>query len=257
MRNILAEIVAEKRLTVDSAKKINPLEKIQRELQVGNFNMSKVITKGGKSLIAECKLQSPAKGRLNKTHTVLEMAQIYELNGAKMLSVHTDKHFLGCNEDFIKVRQEVKLPLLRKDFVIDEYQIYEARQLGADAVLLIVRILKPAELEKFLNICHELGLDALVEVHDAEDLEIAQSTPAKFIGINNRNLKTFTTSIDNTLELMPLVDKNRIIISESGIATLDDVKKVYEIGCDGILVGEGLVRAENLAAQTKLFSMTT
>ena len=172
MRNILAEIVAEKRLTVDSAKKINPLEKVQRELQVGNFNMSKVITKGGKSLIAECKLQSPAKGRLNKTHTVLEMAQIYESNGAKMLSVHTDKHFLGCNEDFIKVRQEVKLPLLRKDFVIDEYQIYEARKLGADAVLLIVRILKPAELEKFLNICHELGLDALVEVHDAEDLEI-------------------------------------------------------------------------------------
>ena len=254
MRNILSEIVAEKRLTVDSAKKINPLEKVQRELQVGNFNMSKVITKGGKSLIAECKLQSPAKGRLNKTNTVLEMAQIYESNGAKMLSVHTDKHFLGCNEDFIKVRRQVKLPLLRKDFIIDEYQIYEARQIGADAVLLIVRILKPAELERFLNICHELGLDALVEVHDAEDLEIAQNTSAKFIGINNRNLKTFTTSIDNTLELMPLVDKNRIIISESGIKDIEDVQKVYEAGCDGILVGEGLVVAENISLQTRLFS---
>ncbi len=256
MRNILAEIVDKKRLTVDVAKKINPLENVQRELQIGNFLMSKVITKGGKSLIAECKLQSPAKGRLNKTHTVLEMAQIYESNGAKMLSVHTDKHFLGCNEDFIKVREKIKLPLLRKDFVIDEYQIYEGRLIGADAILLIVRILTPARLEKFLKICDEIGLDALVEVHDAEDLKIAQNTNAKFIGINNRNLKTFTTSIDNTLELMPLVDKDRIIISESGIATIDDVKKVYEIGCDGILVGEGLVRADNLAAQTKLFSMT-
>ena len=256
MRNILAEIVDKKRLTVDVAKKINPLENVQRELQIGNFLMSKVITKGGKSLIAECKLQSPAKGRLNKTHTVLEMAQIYESNGAKMLSVHTDKHFLGCNEDFIKVREKIKLPLLRKDFVIDEYQIYEGRLIGADAILLIVRILTPARLEKFLKICDEIGLDALVEVHDAEDLKIAQNTNAKFIGINNRNLKTFTTSIDNTLELMPLVDKDRIIISESGIATIDDVKKVYEIGCDGILVGEGLVRADNLSAQTKLFSMT-
>ena len=254
LKNILAEIVDEKKLTVDESKKINPLQKIQSELEIGSFGMSRAILKGGKSLIAECKLQSPAKGRLNKTHTVLEMAHIYENNGAKMLSVHTDKHFLGSNEDFIKVRQQINLPLLRKDFIIDEYQIFEARLMGADAVLLIVRILTPAELERFLKLCAELGLDALVEVHDKEDLNIAQNTSAKFIGINNRNLKTFTTSIDNTLELMPYVDKNRIIISESGISTVDDVNKIYDVGCDGILVGEGLVRADNLALQTKLFS---
>ena len=253
MKNILSEIVAEKRITVDAAKKIFPLDEVKKNLSPGNFRPEKVIVKSGRSLIAECKLQSPAKGRLNETHSVVEMAKIYEENGAKMLSVHTDKHFLGSNEDFQKVRATVKLPLLRKDFVIDEYQIYEARLLGADAILLIVRILSPDELKKFLAVTHELGMNALVEIHDAEDLKVAQSTDAKFLGINNRNLKTFQTSIENTLQLMPQVDKSRIIISESGVFTFDDVQKLYAAGCDGLLIGEGLVRAPDMAAQTRRF----
>ncbi len=254
MRDILAEIVAEKKLTVAAAKISKPLEQIQRELQIGKFRMAQAISKGAWSLIAECKLQSPAKGRLNQTHSVIELAKIYEQNGAAMLSVHTDKHFLGNNEDFIKVRAEVDLPLLRKDFIIDEYQIYEARAIGADAVLLIVRILTPTELQKFLSVTWDLGMNALIEIHDEQDLKIAQDTAAKFIGINNRNLKTFTTSIDNTLEIFPHVDKSRVIISESGVMNISDVKKLREIGCDGILVGEGLVRAENIGEQTKLFA---
>ncbi len=254
MRNILAEIVAQKKITVAQSKIAAPLEKIQAELQISNFKMSQKFAKGAWNLIAECKLQSPAKGRLNQTHSVLELAKIYEANGAAMLSVHTDKHFLGSNDDFKKIRAEINLPLLRKDFIIDEYQLYEARELGADAVLLIVRILTPAQLKNFLYTAWSLGMDALVEVHDEQDLKIAQDTPANFIGINNRNLKNFTTSIENTLALLPHVDKNRVIISESGVASVEDIKILRDAGCDGVLVGEGLVRAENIALQTKLFS---
>lgn len=254
MRNILAEIVAEKKLTVAEAKVSTPLEKIQSELQISNFRMSQKFSKGAWNLIAECKLQSPAKGRLNATHSVLELAKIYEASGAAMLSVHTDKHFLGSNDDFKKIRAEINLPILRKDFIIDEYQIYESRWLGADAVLLIVRILTPAQLKKFLYTAWSLGMDALVEVHDETDLQIAQDTPANFIGVNNRNLKNFTTTIENTLELLPHVDRSRVIISESGVQSVEDVKILREAGCDGILVGEGLARAENISEQTKLFS---
>lgn len=254
MRNILAEIVEEKRLTLAEAKKIKSLDEIKSELRQGSFRMSQAVQKNSWSLIAECKLQSPAKGRLNKTHSVTELAKIYEQNGAAMLSIHTDKHFLGSNEDFKKVRAEVRLPLLRKDFIIDEYQIFEARLLGADAILLIVRILTEDELKKFLHTAWTLGMDSLIEVHDAADLEIAQNTSANFIGVNNRNLKTFSTSIENTLELMPLVDKSRVIISESGVFTEDDAKKLSAAGCDGILVGEGLVRAEDIGKQTKIFA---
>ena len=256
MKNILAEIVESKRGIVDEAKKTVPINQIRSELEVGHFRMSQAIKKGGWSLIAECKLQSPAKGRLNATHSVVELARIYEANGAAMLSVHTDPHFLGSNESFVEVRRAVELPLLRKDFVIDEYQLYEARRLGADAVLLIVRILSAEQLRKFLYIAWTLGMDCLVEVHDAADMEIALGTRAEFIGINNRNLKTFTTTIDQTLELMPIADRERTLISESGVFSIDDIKKLRAAGVDGVLVGEGLVRAEDIAAQTRLFSMT-
>ena len=201
MRNILLEIVDNKKCIVSAAKQQMPLDEIKSKINCGHFRMSQAIKKNAWSLIAECKLQSPAKGRLNQTHSVLELAHIYEDNGASMLSVHTDPHFLGSNEDFVKVRSEIKIPLLRKDFIIDEYQIYESRLLGADAVLLIVRILTAEQLNKFLYTAWSLGMDALVEVHDEADMEAALNTNAEFIGINNRNLKTFTTTIENTIKL--------------------------------------------------------
>ena len=252
MRDILAEIVEKKKDIVAEAKKELPLDEVKRRLVCGNFEMSARFRRQPWNLIAECKLQSPAKGRLCRNHSVVELAHIYEDNGASMLSVHTDPHFLGCNEDFRKVRSEVKLPLLRKDFVIDEYQIYEARLLGANAVLLIARILTPETLKKFLYTAWSLGMDALIEVHDRRDMGAALATPAEFIGINNRNLVSFTTSIEQTLELLPYADKNRTLISESGIFTAEDARKLHEAGCDGILVGEGLVRAEDVGLQTRL-----
>ena len=254
MRDILAEIVAKKRDIVAAAKRSVPFDELKSTLSCGTFRVAEHFRWRGWGLIAECKLQSPAKGRLTTSHSVTELADIYTAAGAAVLSVHTDPHFLGSNEDFAAVRARVDTPLLRKDFIIDPYQVYEARALGADAVLLIVRILTSEELKELLYLTWSLGMDALVEVHDRADLEIAQATPAEFIGINNRNLVTFETSIAETLKLMPKMDKTRIIISESGVFTADDVRTLKAAQCDGILVGEGLVRAEDVAKQTRLFA---
>ena len=248
MRDILAEIVKEKRTIVAAAKKSVPLDELKANLPCGTFRMAEHFRWRGWGLIAECKLQSPAKGRLTRSHSVTEFADIYAAAGAAVISVHTDPHFLGSNEDFAAVRARVDTPLLRKDFIIDPYQVYEARALGADAVLLIVRILTPEELRQLLYLTWSLGMDALVEVHDRKDLEIAQETPAEFIGINNRNLMTFETSVETTLDLLPYADKNRTIISESGIFMRADAVRVYEAGCKGVLVGEGLVRAADVDA---------
>ena len=254
MRDILAEIVQDKKEIVAAAKRQLPLHEMKKRLRPGSFAMAHRFRREAWSLIAACKLQSPAKGRLCNTHSVDELARIYAANGASMLSVHTDPHFLGCNEDFQRVRSLVELPLLRKDFIIDDYQIYEARMLGADAVLLIARILSPQQLKEYVYTTWSLGMDALVEVHDREDMEVALHTPAEFIGINNRNLKTFTTSIENTLELLPYADHGRTLISESGVFTLEDAERLQAAGCKGILVGEGLVRAEDIAGRTQEFS---
>ena len=248
MRDILAEIVKEKRTIVAAAKKSVPLDELKANLPCGTFRVAEHFRWRGWGLIAECKLQSPAKGRLTRSHSVTELADIYAAAGAAVISVHTDPHFLGSNEDFAAVRARVDTPLLRKDFIIDPYQVYEARALGADAVLLIVRILTPEELRQLLYLTWSLGMDALVEVHDRKDIEIAQGTPAEFIGINNRNLVTFETSVETTLDLLSYADKNRTIISESGIFTRADAARVYEAGCKGVLVGEGLVRAADVGA---------
>lgn len=255
MRDILAEIVAKKKETVAAAKKALPLQEVKRraEASKGTFAMSRRFRQSRWNLIAECKLQSPSKGNFGHNHSVAELARIYEEAGAAMLSVHTDEHFLGRNEDVTMVKGLVDIPVLRKEFIIDEYQIYEARMLGADAVLLIARILTGQQLKDYLYLAWSLGMDALVEVHDEEDMEKALATPARFIGINNRNLKYFRTTIQNTLDLLPLADRNRTLISESGIHTVEEARKLYQAGLDGILVGEGLATAEDVLAQTISF----
>ena len=254
MKNILAEIVEKKKEIVAAAKKALPLDEVKRRARPGRFGLSHRVRGEAWSLIAECKLQSPAKGRLCRAYSVTELAKIYEENGASALSVHTDPHFLGSNEDFAKVREMTNLPMLRKDFIIDEYQICEARMLGADAVLLIARILTPRQLREFLYLTWGLGMDALVEVHDEEDLKAALDTPAEFIGVNNRNLTTFTTSIENTMALLPKIGEGRTIISESGVQSVEDAERLREAGCDGILVGEGRVTAPSVAQMTQQLS---
>lgn len=255
MKDYLAQIVEKKRDIVAEAKQRLSLDELKKKVEMGTFAMSMKFEERKWNLIAECKLQSPSKGRFNHDYTVAQLARMYEDNGASMLSVHTDPHFLGKNEDLSEVRELVNIPILRKDFIIDEYQIYEARMLGADAVLLIARILTPEQLKEYLYIAWRLGMDALVEVHDRQDMEMALATPARFIGINNRNLKLFKTTIDNTLELLKYADRRRTLISESGIHTMEEVRLLHEAGLDGILVGEGLSTAADVKLQTRQFAL--
>lgn len=252
MRDILSDIVSKKREIVEEAKRRAPLSMLKAEIKPADFAVSRKLRQEHWSLIAECKLQSPAKGRLTVGYTVDALARIYEENGASVISIHTDPHFLGRNEDLQRIRHLVNLPILRKDFIIDPYQIFESRYLGADAVLLIACILSKEQLKEFVFCAWALGMDALVEVHDGTDMEAALYTPAELIGINNRNLKTFQTSITQTLELLPLVEqRERFLISESGIFSPEDAEVLYDAGCDGILVGEGLVCAPDVGEMTR------
>jgi len=255
MKNILTEIVEKKKEIVAQDKRMQSLYDVKQQLKPGEFRMSHKIKKNNWSLIAECKLQSPAKGRICTKYSIVELAKVYEQNGASILSVHTDPHFLGKNEDIQRVRAVTDLPVLRKDFIIDEYQIYQARQLGADAILLIARILSPAQLKEYVYTAWNLGLDVLVEVHDEADIKSAENTPAEFIGVNNRNLSTFKTDIQNTIDLISYCDRERTLISESGIHDGTDVERLQQAGISGILVGESLVRADDIGRKTRELSL--
>ena len=252
---ILEKIVASKRLVVDEAKERWPLKEFLPEIVPGNFAFRSAIQQKQWALIAECKLTSPAKGRLCKEYTVPQLAKIYTENGAAALSVHTDSHFSGQLEDIAAVRAVTNLPILRKDFIIDPYQIYETRKAGADALLLITHLLSNAQLEEYLGTAHELGMDCLVEVHTLAELQRVQQTPALLIGINNRNLQTFQTDLQNTFDLWPYCDGRHIMISESGVRAGIEAEKLREVGLRGILVGEGLVKAKDIGAKTRKLAM--
>lgn len=252
---MLTKITEKKRQAVEIAKEERPLARLLKNIMPGSFAFSKAIKESEWTLIAECKLTSPAKGTLCTDYSVLELAQIYTKNGATALSVHTDPHFSGQLEDIAAVREVTSLPILRKDFIIDEYQIYESRVAGADAILLIAHILSDAQLKEYINIAHGLGMDCLVEVHTLEELERAQQTVATLVGINNRNLETFVTDVQNTFDLLPYCDQRRIVISESGVSTGAEAQRLEQAGVRGILVGEGLVKAADIGNKTKELAM--
>lgn len=248
---MLAAIVAEIRREVAARKQIRPVSAIAREITPGAAAFAKALRAADWALIAECKLASPAKGLLSGRHTVPELARIYTAGGAAALSIHTSAPFRGRLEDIAAVRAVSPLPILRKDFIIDEYQLYEARWAGADAVLLIAAILTDVELARFLALAGELGLDTLVEVHSLEELQRVQRTPAPIIGINNRDLTTFTTDLATTFALLPHTDSRRLIVSESGISGGQDARRLKQAGVRGALVGEGLVTAGDILARTR------
>ena len=216
-----------------------------------NFALSRAMQIADWTLIAECKLASPAKGQLCESLSVPELAKIFTDNGASALSVHTSAPFKGKLSDIAAVRDVSPLPILRKDFIIDEYQLYESRAAGADAILLIAAILTDAELNQFLATANRLGMDCLVEVHSLAELERVKSTSASLVGINNRNLNTFTTDIANTFSLLPHCDSRWRLISESGIGSRSDAMQLKQTGIDGILVGESLVKAVDIATHCR------
>lgn len=201
------------------------------------------------AVIAEIKRRSPGAGPIRTDLDPLGLGARYELGGATALSVLTDtEYFGGSLEDLAGVRSRVKIPILRKDFVIDESQVYEARAAGADAILLIVRILDDEPLRSLRMVAEELGMSVLVEAHDAAEVERGLAAGAKLLGINNRNLETFETRIDVTLSLVDQVPAGVLLVSESGIHTPADVRRVGEKGVDAVLVGESLLRQEDPGA---------
>ena len=204
-------------------------------------------------LIAEVKKASPSKGVFKETLDPVDVGRHYESGGADAISVLTDRsYFQGSHENLIKVKRHVTLPVLRKDFIIDRRQIEESRRIGADAILLIAAALEPAKLHAFYLEAKEMGLDALVEVHDEEELEgVLRVFQPDIIGINNRNLKTFETSLSVTERILPKVPKGSLLISESGVLTPDDVQFLIDLKVSGALVGEALMRAATPALGIK------
>ena len=214
------------------------------------FAFEQALRKEGVSFICECKKASPSKGLIAPNFPYLEIAKEYETAGADCISVLTEpKWFLGNDEYLKEIAESVLIPCLRKDFTVNEYQIYQAKVLGASAVLLICSILTEDQMKDYIRICDELGLSALVEVHDEQEVQTALNTGARIIGVNNRNLKDFSVDTDNSRRLRELIPPDVLFISESGVRTAEDVSALRKIGADAVLIGETLMRASDKRAK--------
>ena len=246
---ILDRLAEHARERVRAARTQIPPEEIRRQalsLPIGGFSFEKALKKPGLSFICECKKASPSKGIIAEEFPFLQIAREYEAAGADCISVLTEpKWFLGSGRYLEEIAETVSIPCLRKDFTVDEYMIYEAKILGASAVLLICSILSQRQLSEYLSLCDELGLSALVEAHDEAEVELAQRAGARIIGVNNRNLKDFSVDAKNSLCLRQRIPEGVLFVSESGVQSVEDVRRLREAGADAVLVGEALMRASD------------
>ncbi len=256
MPDILHRILARKREEVAERAEQRPQAELERAVKTATaargfyVHMAKRIKDGDAAVIAEIKKASPSKGVIRADFSPADIARSYARGGASCLSVLTDVDFFhGCDDYLVEARAACKLPVLRKDFTVDPYQVFEARALGADCILLIVAALEDGALGELCSLGNRVGLDVLVEVHDGEELERALKLPTKLIGINNRNLRDFHTSLDTTLDLIPAVPKDRLLITESGIRNEDDVLTMRAEGVHAFLVGETFMRADDPGAE--------
>ncbi len=253
MKNILDQLADHARERTRQAKeKISP-EEIRRKalsLPKGTFAFENALKKPGLSFICECKKASPSRGLIAPDFPYLKIAEEYEKAGADCISVLTEpKWFLGSDRYLKEIADAVAIPCLRKDFTVDAYMIYEAKVLGAAAVLLIVSLLSGEELREYIRLCDELGLSALVEAHDEAEVQAALEAGARIVGVNNRNLKDFTVDTGNSRRLRELIPRDVVFVSESGVRDAGDVARLGEIGADAVLVGEALMRAPDRAAR--------
>jgi indole-3-glycerol phosphate synthase len=254
MKGILAEIVEYKKRFVIESRRRTP----QRELEAiaraagRTRGFSRALRKKKCSLIAEIKSASPSKGVIREDIDPAAIARTYEEHGAACISVLTDESYFGGSLDRLaSVHRVTTVPILRKDFIIDAYQLYEARSAGADAVLLIAACLEDQQLRTFMGVARSLGMDSLVEVHDRAEMERVAASKAKLIGINNRNLATFETDLATTGDLAAYAPKNALLVSESGIVDAEDVRRVNSLGAHAVLVGETLMRAGDIGEEVK------
>lgn len=245
--NILQQLAEHARERVAQAKENISLEEIKSlayTLPKGGFAFEKALKKPEISFICECKKASPSKGLIAEEFPYAEIAKEYEEAGADGISVLTEpKWFLGKNEYLKEIAQKVSIPCLRKDFTVDEYMIYEAKILGASAVLLICSILSEEEIAQYIRVCDSLGISALVEVHNEQEIKTAICAGARIIGVNNRNLKDFTVDTNNSKKLRSLVPEGILFVAESGVKEREDIETLQKVGVDAVLIGEALMKA--------------
>ncbi|MFH1570428.1 MAG: indole-3-glycerol phosphate synthase TrpC [Gemmatimonadota bacterium] len=254
MRDILTEIAAYKRDFVARARSLRPLEEARAAASdtAPPADFAAALRAPGISLIAEIKKASPSRGVIRADFDPEALARAYAGAGARALSVLTDEAYFQGRDAYLQIaRRASGLPALRKDFTVDPYQIYESRLIGADAVLLIVALMDGGQLEDFVGLSGQLGLAALVEVHTAVELERAAGAGAALIGVNNRDLRTFETSLETTFALLPAMPAGAVKVSESGIRCRDDVGRLAAAGVDAILVGESLMREADVGAKVR------
>ncbi|MCM1124149.1 MAG: indole-3-glycerol phosphate synthase TrpC [Eubacterium sp.] len=257
---ILDQLAAHARERVEQAKRKIPLDTVKTEALLlsentpaaEKFYFEKALQQPEISFICECKKASPSKGLIASDFPYLQIAREYEAAGADCISVLTEpKWFLGHDSYLKEIADAVSIPCLRKDFTVDEYMIYEAKVLGASAVLLICSILSKSQIKEYIHICDDLGLSALVEAHDEKEVQTALNANARIIGVNNRNLKDFSVDTGNSRRLRELIPKNVLFVSESGVSTPEDIRQLREIGADAVLIGETLMRADDKKARLK------
>lgn len=246
--NILDKIISRKKKEISDSKSTISLQQLKDSEFFGRETHSLKETLQSKSgIIAEFKRQSPSKGIINDKISPLEVVSAYEHFGASGISVLTDKDFFGGSfEDILKVRNHINIPILRKDFMIDEYQFYEAKSMGADVVLLIAACLSTQQTLEFTELAHELGLEVLLEIHTEEELKHYNSN-VDLVGINNRNLKDFKVDLQHSVQLKNLLPENTLSVAESGIYSIDDFNYLKEKGFDGFLMGEYFMKNTNPA----------
>ena len=250
---ILDRLAEHARARVARAKASLTLDEIRERalaLPKGDFAFEAALKKPGISFICECKKASPSKGLIAPDFPYLEIARAYQAAGADCISVLTEPNwFLGRDEYLKEIAAAVSIPCLRKDFTVDEYMIYEAKLLGASAVLLICSILTEEQIRAYLSLCDRLGLSALVEAHNEAEVKAALGAGARIIGVNNRNLKDFTVDTENSRRLRALIPPQVLFVSESGVKSAGDVAKLRAVGADAVLIGETLMRAEDKRAK--------
>jgi indole-3-glycerol phosphate synthase len=257
--DILSQIIAKKRLTVESAKRARPVEQLRTAALNVRADMKvhalrNALTGKGINIIAEFKRRSPSKGMIRENANAATIACSYESAGAAAISVLTEEsYFAGSLDDLRAVRAEVSIPILRKDFIFDDYQVYESAAAGADALLLIVAVLDDETLARMLRLTEEeLSMDALVEVHTKEEMARAVAHGAMLVGVNNRDLRTFTVSTETSVELAQFAPADTVLVSESGL-TPNEVRKLQAVGYRGFLVGEGLMTAADPERRLRAF----